>query len=82
MQDPCPHQGDDGIREPRRMPRGNGAYRLARGPGITDHGEIGKAWQPEKPIAYLDDVVGYEVPIDDWGEYSVIHSSGKILTSR
>lgn len=48
------------------------AWREAQ--GITDHGEIGKAWQPEKPIAYLDDVVGYEVPLDDWGEYSVIHS--------
>ena len=41
--------------------------------GITDHSEIGKYWQPPRPMVWLDDIVGYEVPVDDWAEYSEIH---------
>ena len=42
--------------------------------GISDHSEIGNAWEEEKPIVYLDDLLGYEVPVDDWAEYGEIHS--------
>ena len=41
--------------------------------GITDHSEIGKCWEPEKPMVSLDDILGYEVPVDDWAEYMDIH---------
>ena len=41
--------------------------------GITDHSEIGKYWQPVRPMVSLDDIVGYEVPVDDWAEYMDIH---------
>ena len=47
------------------------AYRESQ--GITDHSEIGKCWEPEKPMVRLDDILGYEVSVDDWGEYSEIH---------
>lgn len=45
--------------------------------GITDHSELGHAWVSPLPMVDLDDIVGYEVPIDDWGEYSVIHSKAQ-----
>ena len=41
--------------------------------GITDHSEIGKCWEPKKPMVRLDDILGYEVPADDWAEYMDIH---------
>ena len=45
--------------------------------GITDHSELGRAWESPLPMVDLNDIVGYEVPIDDWGEYSVIHSKAQ-----
>ena len=42
--------------------------------GITDHSEIGRSWESDKPMVFLDDLLGYEVPVDDWAEYGEIHS--------
>ena len=47
------------------------AYRESQ--GITDHSEIGRCWEPKKPMVFLDDIMGYEVPVDDWAEYMAIH---------
>ena len=45
--------------------------------GITDHSELGRAWEPKRPMVHLDDLLGYNVPIDDWGEHAVIFAQAK-----
>ena len=45
--------------------------------GITDHSELGRAWESPLPMVDLDDVVGYKVPLDDWGEYAAIHQQAQ-----
>ena len=45
--------------------------------GITDHSELGRAWETKKPMVYLDDLLGYDVPVDDWGEHAEIFAQAK-----
>ena len=52
--------------------------------GINDHSEIGNAWEEEKPIVYLDDLLGMR---SRWMtgrsmEKSTVGHSANILTSR
>uniref|UniRef100_A0A6C0J950 Uncharacterized protein n=1 Tax=viral metagenome TaxID=1070528 RepID=A0A6C0J950_9ZZZZ len=46
--------------------------------GIMDHTELGKAWQSNREDVMLDDIIGYEVPCDDWGAHAEIWQQAQI----
>jgi len=46
--------------------------------GIMEHSELGQAWRPIRKEVLLDDIIGYEVPIDNWGDHAEIWQKAQL----